>query len=315
MKQLQWKELGKDAAYVLPGSFLYTAGVYCFTAPNEIAPGGVSGLSTMINALTGIPMGVLTFVLNVPLLLLAFFFVGKRFACKTLANIVAMTVFLDLVLAHLPVYRGDMVLGAIFGGCLMGAGLGLVFMRDYTTGGSDIVAKLVQTKRPDFQMGQVIMAVDVCIVMMSGFVYGRIESVLYAAITIFVYTRVADLVMYRRGSGKVIFLISSYGPEIARRIILECHRGVTILNGKGAYTGAPHNVLIIAIRSRDYYQLKTIAEEVDSRAFIIASDCGEIRGNGFRPGDLPEVAAADWNGGATLPVNRGEETDGRQQNS
>ena len=298
-----WKELGLDAAHVLAGSFLYTAGIYCFTAPNEIAPGGVSGISTMVNALTGIPMGILTFVFNVPLLLLAFFFVGKKFTVKTLANIAAITFFLDVVLVHFPVYQGDMILGAVFGGCLMGAGLALVFMRDFTTGGSDIVAKLVQTKRPDFQMGQVIMAIDVCIVMLSGFVYGRIESVLYAGITIFVYTRVADLVMYRRGSGKVIFLISRKGPEIARRIILECHRGVTILNGKGAYTGVPSNVLIIAIRSRDYFQLKTIASQVDSHAFIIASDCGEIHGNGFRPGDLPEGAAADWNGGATLPSN------------
>ena len=294
------KELGLDALHVITGSLLYTAGVYCFTAPNQIAPGGVSGLSTMVNALFHIPMGILTFVFNVPLLLLAFFIVGKRFALKTLVTISFMTVFLDLVLVHFPVYQGDMVLGAVFGGALMGTGLGIVFMRDFTTGGSDIVAKLVQVKRPDFQMGQIIMLVDVCIVALSGFVYGKIESVLYAGITIFVYTRVADLVLYRRGSGKVIFLISRHGQEIARRIILECHRGVTILNGRGAYTGVPSNVLIVAMRSRDYFKIKTIASEVDSGAFIIASDCGEIHGNGFRPGDLPERAADDWNGGATV---------------
>ena len=110
-----WKELGLDAAHVLAGSFLYTAGIYCFTAPNEIAPGGVSGISTMVNALTGIPMGILTFVFNVPLLLLAFFFVGKKFTVKTLANIAAITFFLDAVLVHVPVYQGDMILGGIFG--------------------------------------------------------------------------------------------------------------------------------------------------------------------------------------------------------
>ena len=136
-------------------------------------------------------------------------------------------------------------------------------------------------------------------VLLSWFVYGKIESVLYAGITIMVYTRVADLVLYRKGNGKVVFLISKKGHEIARRIILECHRGVTILNGRGAYTGMPNDVLVIAIRSRDYFKLKTVATEVDDRAFIIASDCGEIHGNGFRPGDLPEVAADDWSGGAT----------------
>lgn len=293
------EELLKDMLHVISGSFIYTMGVYCFTAPNQIAPGGVTGLSTMINALTNIPMGILTFALNAPLLLLAFFFVGKKFAGKTLITITFMTFCLDVVLVHFPVYQGDMILGALFGGGLMGAGLGIVFMRDFTTGGSDVVAKMVQVRRPDFQMGQIIMMIDVCIVALSWFVYGRIESVLYAGITIMVYTRVADMVLYRRGNGKVVFLISKKGHEIARRVILECHRGVTILNGRGAYTGMPNDVLVIAIRSRDYYKLKTVATEVDDRAFIIASDCGEIHGNGFRPGDLPEVAAADWSGGAT----------------
>lgn len=296
MLKKQSKELLLDAGHVVLGSMLYTTGIYCFTAPNQIAPGGVSGLSTMINALTHIPMGILTFALNAPLLILAFIFVGKKFACKTLATISLLTFFLDVVLVHVPVYQGDMILGALFGGGLMGVGLGIVFMRDFTTGGSDIVAKLVQTKRPDFQMGQVILMIDACIVSLSWFVYGRIESVLYAGITIVVYTYVADMVLYRKGNGKVIFLITKKGDEIAKRIILECHRGVTILNGRGAYTGIPSNVLVVAIRSRDYYKLKTVATEVDERAFIIASDCGEIHGNGFRPGDLPEVAAKDWQG-------------------
>ena len=184
----------------------------------------------------------------------------------------------------------------MFGGVLRGVGLALVFMRDFTSGGSDIIARMVQVKHPGMSMGRVILVIDICIVLMSGFVYGRIESVLYAGITIFLYTQVVDFVMYRKGSGKVIFIISKKGKEIARRIILECHRGVTILNGRGAYTGVPNNVLIVAIRSRDYYRLKTVTESVDDRAFIIASDCGEIHGNGFRPGDLPETAAPDWTG-------------------
>lgn len=105
-----------DALHVTTGSFLYTAGIYCFTAPNKIAPGGVSGISTMINALTGIPMGILTFAFNVPLLLLAFFFVSKHFAYKTLVTTTLISLFLDLVLVHFPVYQGDMILGAVFGG-------------------------------------------------------------------------------------------------------------------------------------------------------------------------------------------------------
>lgn len=114
------EELLKDMLHVISGSFIYTMGVYCFTAPNQIAPGGVTGLSTMINALTNIPMGILTFALNAPLLLLAFFFVGKKFAGKTLITITIMTFCLDVVLVHFPVYQGDMILGALFGGGLMG---------------------------------------------------------------------------------------------------------------------------------------------------------------------------------------------------
>ena len=126
------KELALDALHLLCGTFLYAAGVYCFTAPNEIAPGGVSGISTMINALTQIPMGVLTMAFNVPLLILAFFFVGRMFAGKTLLSIGLISFFMDVVLVRFPVYRGDMILGAIFGGVLMGVGLALVFMRDFT---------------------------------------------------------------------------------------------------------------------------------------------------------------------------------------
>lgn len=296
VKKSKQKDLLLDALHVTAGAFLYAAGNYCFTAPNEIAPGGVAGISTMLNAITGIPLGVWTFVLNLPLLLAAFIVVGKRFTCKTLITIALLTFFYDVVLIHFPVYQGEPLLAALYGGVLMGAGLALVFMRDFTTGGSDIVAKLVQVKRPEMQMGQVILMADALVVLSSGLVFGKIESVMYAGITIFVYTQVVDIFLYKRGSGKVIFVISRKGPQIARRIILECHRGVTILNGRGAYTNVGTNVLVVAMKSRDYFQLKTLVDEEDDHAFIIASDCGEIRGNGFRPGDLPEVADQNWPG-------------------
>ena len=309
-KKSKGRELTLDALHLIAGTFLYAAGNYCFTAPNEIAPGGVAGLSTMFNALTQIPMGFWTMALNLPLLILSFLFVGKRFTLKTLISTGLITIFYDFVLVHLPVYHGEQLLGALYGGVVMGTGLALVFMRDFTTGGSDIVAKLVQVKRPDMQMGQLILIFDAMVVLSSGLVFGKIESVMYAGITIFVYTRVVDILLYRRGSGKVIFLISRKGPQIARRIILECHRGVTILNGRGAYTNVGTNVLVVAMRSRDYFQLKTIAEEEDPHAFIIASDCGEIAGNGFRPGDLPERADQGWH---ALDDEAGTELAGQPQ--
>ena len=295
-KKSKTRELLLDALHVVSGSFCYAAGNYCFTAANDIAPGGVAGISNMLNYLTGIPIGTWTFVLNLPLLLLAWKIVGKKFTCKTLITIGLLTFFYDIVLVHFPVYKGNLLLASLYGGVIMGLGLGLVFMRDFTTGGSDIVAKLVQVYRPDLQMGQLILMFDALVVLSSGFVFGNIEAVMYAGITIFAYTQVVDLLLYRQGSGKVIFVISRKGAQIARRIILECHRGVTILNGRGAYTNMGTNVLVVAVKSRDYFQLKNIAEEEDEHAFIIASDCGEIRGNGFRPGDLPEVAAENWQG-------------------
>ena len=289
------KELLLDAAHVTGGAILYTVANYCFTTPNEIAPGGVAGLATMFYTLTNIPLGFWTVVLNLPLLLLSWKIVGKKFTLKTLFTIALLYFFYDVVLVHFPVYHGEPLLAALYGGVLMGAGLGLVFMRDFTTGGSDVVAKIVQVYRPDLQMGQVILAFDMVVIMASGLVFGKIESVMYAGITIFAYTKMIDFLLYRGNTGKVVFIISKKGAAIARRIILECHRGVTILNGRGAYTNMSMDVLVVAMRGRDYFQLKTIAEEEDERAFIIASDCGEIRGNGFRPGDPKEKPAADWN--------------------
>lgn len=289
------KDLLLDSAHVIGGAILYTTANYCFTTPNEIAPGGVAGLATMFHTLTDLPLGFWTVVLNLPLLLLSWKIVGKKFTLKTLFTIALLYFFYDVVLIHFPVYRGEPLLAALYGGVLMGAGLGLVFLRDFTTGGSDVVAKIVQVYRPDLQMGQVILAFDMVVIMASGLVFGKIESVMYAGITIFAYTKVIDLLLYRGNTGKVVFIISRKGAQIARRIILECHRGVTILNGRGAYTNMGMDVLVVAMRSRDYFQLKTIAEQEDERAFIIASDCGEIRGNGFRPGDTKEKPAADWN--------------------
>ncbi|MBR6791113.1 MAG: YitT family protein [Oscillospiraceae bacterium] len=290
------KELLLDAAHVTGGAILYTVANYCFTTPNEIAPGGVAGLATMLHTLTQIPLGFWTVMLNLPLLLLSWKIVGRKFTLKTVFTIAVLYFFYDVVLVHFPVYHGEPLLAALYGGVLMGAGLGLVFMRDFTTGGSDVVAKIVQVYRPHLQMGQVILAFDTAVILTSGLVFGKIESVMYAGITIFAYTKVIDLLLYKGNTGKVVFVISRKGAAIARRIILECHRGVTILNGRGAYTNMGMDVLVVAMRSRDYFQLKTIAEEEDERAFIIASDCGEIRGNGFRPGDPKEKPAADWNG-------------------
>ena len=285
-KKSKLRDLLLDAAHVIFGTFIYAIGNYCFTAPNDIAPGGASGIATMLKALFGLPLGVGTLLINLPLLILALVVIGWKFTVRTLVTIATMTFFYDFVLVYFPTYKGDPLLAALYGGVIMGTGLAIIFMRDLTSGGSDIVAKVVQVKRPDMQMGQLLMMFDVVVVLCSGLVFGKVESMMHAGIAIFVYTQVIDIILYRRGRGKVIFVISRKGPEIARRIISECHRGVTILNGRGAYTNVSTNMLVVAMKSRDYFKLKTLAEEEDP-VFIIASDCGEICGNGFRPGDTP----------------------------
>lgn len=243
-------ELLWDGVAFLAGSFLFAVAVNVFTAPNNIAPGGLTGLATMINYLFGAPIGTTILVFNVPLFIWGVLQINFRFILKTLAATVISSVTIDLTAGLFPPYQGDLMLAALFSGVLSGAGLGLIFMRGGTTGGTDKVANLIGRNFRHLSLGKLVLLVDLVVVLISAFVYRNYESPLYAIINIFVSSKLIDAVLYGAdtGTGKMMFIISPKNKEIAQRIMTEISRGVTELRSRGAYRGEEGEVLLCAVR-------------------------------------------------------------------
>jgi uncharacterized membrane-anchored protein YitT (DUF2179 family) len=180
-----------------------------------------------------------------------------------------------------PVYTGDKILAGIFGGVLFGAGLGLIYIREGTSGGIDIVNRIINKKRPHLRMGVIMLTSDAVVITAAMFVFKSIESGLYAIIAIFVSGRVADLILYGGLEGKLMLIFSEKFEEISRKILNEEGRGVTFLKGVGAYSGVDRNVICCAVRKAQYAQIKRKIVEVDGNAFIVIANAGEVLGNGF----------------------------------
>lgn len=283
-------DIVKDIAAYTVGSILLAVSISMFTAPNHIAPGGVSGISTMINYLTGWPIGTLSLILNIPIFLWAFIEIGYKMVAKSLFATVLSSATIDLLAIVIQPYKGDPMLAAIFGGCLQGIGLALVFMRSATTGGTDLIARLLGRHVRFVSIGKLMLCVDGVIVVASAFVYRSIENALYAIITIFVCSKLIDTILYGTdiGTGKVLFIISSKSQEIAHEILSDVDRGVTVLQSRGAYSGKEGEVLLCAVRRYEVAKVKDIIHSIDRNAFLIVGEAGEITGEGFRPVKVEE---------------------------
>ena len=278
------REILKDFIFCLAGSALMALSIRMFTAPNHIAPGGVSGISTVVNYLTGLPIGVLTLLFNVPIFFFAFLEIGYKLVIKSAVATVILAFAIDLIGLIVRPYSGSPMLAAIFGGCLEGLGLSLIFMRGATTGGTDLIARLLGRRFRFLSIGRLMRSVDFVIVAFSAVVYNSIDNALYAFIAIFVSTQLVDTVLYGTdiGTGKMLLIISEKSREIAKEIIGSVDRGVTLLEGRGAYSGRESEVILSAVRRYEVAHVKDIVYAIDPRAFIIVGDAGEISGEGFR---------------------------------
>ncbi len=278
---------------------LFAVDIKCFTAPNQIAPGGVTGLSTVINFLSGAPIGLLNFLLNLPMFIWAFFEVGYKLVLRTVAANLITSLCIDQIGSRLPAYAGNPMLAALFGGLLEGISLSLVFMREATTGGTDLVARLLKRRFRHLSTGRLMLSIDLIIVLISAVVYKRIESILYALIYIFISTRVIDTILYGAdiGHGKVMWIMTAHSEQVAQKIMDELDRGVTGLQARGMYSGIHSEMLMCAVSRTEVYRVKDLVHSVDPDAFIIVGDAGEISGEGFNhptanDKTLPELVRA-----------------------
>ncbi len=279
------RELLFDVIDCVVGSVLYAVGLVCMLAPNGIAPGGISGLSTILNyKFPFLSIGLMTVVLNIPILILGLVNLGKKFIIKTIISTVAVSVA-TAVLESVPnlfKYTGDTLLAAIFGGCVFGAGIGIIFIRGFTTGGTDVIVRVVKKRHPQFTVGTLSLAIDLVVITLAGIIYGNIENSLYALVAIFVSTKMMDLFLNGLDSAKLVYIISEKSEEIGNYITREVARGITVLHGKGFYSGIERDVLMVAIRPQQLFRIRSVIKEIDPKAFMIFSNATEVLGNGFK---------------------------------
>ena len=279
------KETAKKAAidflYFSAGGALYALSVDMFTAPNGILLGGFTGIGTILNYLFSVPIGTAVFLLNVPLFLTAFHKFGFRFIVKTVLATFLMSLFMDVLALFVPVYTGDKLLSALFGGILGGAGLGLVFLRGATTGGTDILSKLLRLRFPSFSMGRMVLLLDLAVIAVSFFVYKSLENVLYSLVVIYISAQCIDLVLSGFSHDKLLFMITEKGADAVREITSALDCGVSVLAVRGGYSEHARQMLFCAVRAGDANRVAKAVQELDGNAFIVITETAEIRGEGF----------------------------------
>lgn len=283
-KQYKSREKIIDVVFEIAGIFIMSVGIHCFLVPANIAPGGLSGLGILIRYLWGIPIGLSTFLMNVPIFILSWKYLGKKYTIQSFGAVLLSTVILDyIVTPWLPMYTGERLLGSVFGGIFMGAGLGLVFLRGFSTGGTDAISFLLQMKFPHLPIGRALMFVDGLVLAISVLVFHNIEAGLFGVVALFFQTKVIDSIVYGSEHGQMFLIVSDKNMEIKDRIFQDIDRGATILKGVGAYTMEEREVLLCAARKSEFGQLKRIVREVDPNAFFIVSEVSQILGEGFKP--------------------------------
>ncbi len=270
------------------GAFMYSSAVSLFVTPLKFAAGGVTGLGILVNYIFPfISTGVFVFLANVPLFILSWRKFGFRFIARTVFATALVSVFIDLT-AFLGEKYGwffageEKLVGAIFGGVIAGAGLGIVFLGGATTGGLDILARLLKLKFPHFSVGRLILICDFVVVLLTGIVYKSVESVLYSVIIVFLSSLAVDYIVAGRSHSKLMFIMTDSYEEVTRDIISICGRGVSVIPAKGGYTGNDKKLLMCCVRAHEVARVRGVVAKYDKNPFIIITDSSEVLGQGFK---------------------------------
>lgn len=271
-----------DLLFFIIGGIIYSVAVITFLASNEISPGGVTGIATVLNYLFSLPIGAVVFVINIPLLALGFLKFGKGFILKTAIATACVSVLLDVFEIFLPKLNIDLILASVFGGSLMGLGISIIMLRGSTTGGVDIVAKFINLRYPHLSVGRIMLCVDALVVALSATVYGNTQSALYSVITLYASSKIMDLMLYGSDKGKIVYIISSKTQDIVHDILTVVNRGVTIIDVTGGFMGDKKEMIMCTVRRNEVHAVYKYSRKHDDNAFIVVAEAGEIFGQGFK---------------------------------
>ena len=282
--------------YVLPylwitlASAVYAVGFNWCYEPNQIGFGGITGVGQIINhILPWAPIGTVVIILNIPLFLLGWKLLGGHLLVSSLYSMFISSIFIDILHMIHTFEPMEPILGCIFGGVIMGGSLGVVFLQGATTGGTDLIARLLKLKLAWLPMGRLLLAVDLLVIVAVAVAFRNIYSALYGVVALYISSFVMDQVLYGMDNAKVAYIISDRPQEIIRSISTELDRGVTILRGAGAWSGEAKDVLMCAFKQKEIVSLKELIFDVDPNAFIIVCNAHEVTGNGFKTYQKNEI--------------------------
>lgn len=282
----------RNLLMIAAGSAIFSLGFDLFLEPAGISCGGVSGIAMLIVYATNskfLTVGILSALINLPLFFFGYRKIGKLFFFGSLLGMVVTSVGFDLFAKILPIPKTEPLVAAIFGGVIIGAGLGIVFIAGASTGGVDIVARLLKLKFRNFPIGKILLCMDLCTAVATGIVYGEFNNTLYSVITLVLSSFVLDKVVYGMDYAKVALIISDRYEEIAQAIDAQLDRGVTLLRGQGFYLRSDKYVLLSAVKRKQLAQLKDLVMAIDPSAFIILQDAHQVLGDGFKRYDRNEL--------------------------
>lgn len=276
-----WKRRIMDYVAITLASAIYAAGVSLFLDPNSLAPGGVTGIAIILNRLTGLETGTWVLLINIPILVVGTWRFGWRFLLSTMYCTILSSLFINL-LAPFGALTTDPFLAALAGACLMALGLGMVFKAGATTGGTDIIIKLLRLKFPHLKTGSLFLITDILVVAASSFVFHDVDVALYAGLVVVINSLLLDVVLYGRDGAKLLFIISDNHEAITKRLLEELDIGVTYLSGSGAYSGKEKNVILCVVKKQLSPKAEAIVREEDPLAFMIVTSATEIFGEGYK---------------------------------
>lgn len=281
-----------DTIYDILGSILYAVGYYTFASNADFAPGGVGGIAIIINHyIPWAPLFLLQNLINIPIAIICFKLLGKRFFIKSVKTMLFMWIFGDFIAPLFPQYPGigvelteaNRLMAAIFAGILTGAGLALIYMRGSSTGGSDFVIMSIRKKKPHMSVGSITLVIDGAIILVGGIVFKNINAVLYGIIMTILSSLVIDKLMYGSGAQKMLLIISDKTDEIKDEIFKVTERGVTFLKAVGAYTGQDKHIIMCVCSKTEVYPTRDIVRKTDPDAMVMLSTVDEAYGLGFNP--------------------------------
>ena len=274
------KEKMKSYVVILFGIAITAMAISLFFVPNKVVSGGSSGLSTVLYYTVGIKPSLANALINVALLILSLFCLGKGFVLKTLFSSGILSLFIELF-SHFPPVTDNVLLATIFGGVLYGFGIGLVLSQKSTTGGTDILGRLIQYFFPQWKIGKILLGVDLFVIFLSFIIFKTTEAVLYGVLALFISTTAIDWLMKSLNISKLAFIITDKGQEIAELLIATSPRGVTLVDVKGVYSNTPKKMMICALKESEIPDFQRKILQRDEQAFIIYSESQQIVGNGF----------------------------------